>query len=545
MVVNPDKIEPETFDSGSRAYRKKLWVTLDSKDGEFRHLFWRRICLVVAAVSAAGWIVLTAGAWAEVRYYRGVSNIRYVDMALPWRWGQYRADLGLHDLTLGRLEMDALHPDLALIYFRAAEALEPGSLEARRMAARAEFLLGFKADALARLRMKVDAAAVAGDQAYLFDYFKVAFDLQADDEAFATSLQLLPRQPISSRTHQLIALAMATARYNRGYYRESEQILGDWGLQDLPEGDILLAQCEFEQGLRSQAISRLDADLARYTNREPILVALERLFLDQGRRQAVRQYAFLREIDQPANAQARMDLICADQAVGRKADETAEINGYFALYRTDAGAMALLAQFAANTGDPVTAARAREMARRAGIPLAEFDLCVAQANLVAQDYRSALRAVSIAQGEGGFEGRAGRAVLSGIRVVALLADGDSGAELAFSRFLANSGELRPVTGLFLVRKLKQAGFARQSRQLLERICSGQPGDEPALAELVRSDAILHNRAGLSEHLPSLLKMRKPPRDALESSLPWLDPAKDAPLRFQLLGALSDSRALGG
>ena len=52
MVVNPDKIEPETFDSGSRAYRKKLWVTLDSKDGEFRHLCWRRICLVVAAVCA-------------------------------------------------------------------------------------------------------------------------------------------------------------------------------------------------------------------------------------------------------------------------------------------------------------------------------------------------------------------------------------------------------------------------------------------------------------------------------------------------------------
>jgi hypothetical protein len=541
MAVNPDKIEPEVFDPASPAYRRKLWVALNSKDGEFRHLFWRRICLIAAAVAGAGWLALTAGAWAEIRYHRGFSNVRYVDLALPWRWDRYRADIGLHDLALGRLEMESLRPDLALVHFRSAQALAPDSLEARRMVARADYLLGFKSEALALLRTGVGAAADADNQAYLLDYFRFAFDLQADDEAFATGLRLLPRQPSASRVHPLIVLAMATARFNRGYYMESERILGEWGLQDLLEGDILVAQCEFERGQRGPAISRLDADLARYANRDPILVALEGLFLEQGRQEAVRQYAFLRAIDQPASAPVQMDLICADHAAGRKADERAEINDYCALFRADAGALALLSQFAANTGEPATASRAREMARRGGLPVAEFDLCVAQACLVAQDYRSALRAVSIAQGEGGLESRPGGALLSGIKVVALLAEGDAGAELAFSRFLAVSRGLRPIAGLFLVKQLRQAGLAAPSRQLLDRICSEHPGDEGVLAEVVRSDSVLHNRAALSAHLPLLLKMRKPPRDALESSLPWLDPAKDASLRFEVLGALADSR----
>jgi hypothetical protein len=275
---------------------------------------------------------------------------------------------------------------------------------------------------------------------------------------------------------------MATARYNRGYYLESEQILGDWGLQNQPEGDVLVAQCEFKRGLRLQAVGRLDADLARFANRDLLLVALERLFLAQGRPRAVRQFAFLRAIDQPMNRRARVDLICADHVLGRNADVSAEITAYCADFKGDAGALALLSQFAANTGDPATASRVREMARRQRAPIADFDLRVAQANMVAHDYRQALRAVALAQSEDGNVGRADGALLSGIRAVALLGAGDAGGILAFSRFLPVSGALQPVAGLFLVHQLSQAGFSAQSRGLLERICSENPGYEPALAD---------------------------------------------------------------
>jgi hypothetical protein len=538
--VNPEKIETKTFDPRDPAYRRKLWVKLDSREGSFRHFFWKRICLVLALLVLACWFAVAAAAWASVKYRRGFSQARYLDLAVPWRWGRYRAAIGAHYLALGRLELEGGHPGAALGYFNASVAMVPASLESRRLAALAQYRLDFKTAALALLRPGVASAAEAGDEAYLRAFFDVAFDLQADDEAFSVGRRLLPAQPDGFRIHQFIALQVATALYNRGHYLEADRILADWRLTDFPEGEVLLARCYAERGMREEAVRRLEGDLIRFTQRDGIYAALERLAREQGLPQAVRRYALLRGIAEPARPQARIDLLYADHALDRRADLRRETDSYCADFKSDTTALMLLSQFAADSGEPDVAEQARDLSLAAGISTAPFDLGVAQASIVARDYRRARRAITRAKAESQSAGRAFEAALAGTKAVALFGAGDSGAGLAFSDFLAVSGALRLPAGLFLVQQLRQAGFVEQSRQLLERVCAENPDAEPALAELIRSDAGAGNRAGLVANLPRLLKMRKPPADALEASLPLLDPAKDAELRRKAGQALADS-----
>ena len=473
--MNSEKVESKAFNRLNPAYRWRLWVNLDSRYGEFHHYFWRRISMVLAAVVLSGWIAATTGIWAHVKYHRGFSEVRYVDLAIPWRWGRYRAAIAAHYLSLGRVQIEKGNPVDALNYLDAALALKPGNLQIRRMAALAEFRLGYKPAALALLRVGLPSAAAAGDQPFLRAFFDVAFDAKADDDAFTTGSRLLPAQRDRDATHLFIALEMATARYNRGHYVEAERLLSDWGLLDFPEGEILSCLCEAARGRRGEALARLQGDLARFTHRDGITVALERLAREQGLPVMVRRYALLRGLATPARADTRIDLLYADQAIPGRADLRRDVDSYCADLGSDSVALTLLSQFAADSGLPDIAARASALAAGRGIRMDEFLIRTVQASIVAHDYRRAIQAVTVAQTQGRSLEPPEALALAGMKAVALYGAGDAGAELAFSDFFPHAASLNPIVGRFLADQLRDAGFARQSRQVLERVFPADPG----------------------------------------------------------------------
>ena len=536
--MNAEKRDPKIFDPGDPAYRWILWKRLNSSTGGFNFFFWRRIYLVSSAALLAAWLLATAGIWANAKYRHGYPDVRYIDLAAPWQWGRYRATIGAHYLDLGRAELEAGNPYSAYYNFRGALAMMPDSLECRRLVGLAQARIGMRAEALSILREGVAQAAKAGDEAYLRLYFDTAFDLQADDDARTAGQGLLPSPPDGLRIHLFLALETATALYNLSRYGEAEQLLSVWGLQDEPDAEILFARCESARGSRAYAIQRLEADLARFSQKDGILAALEGIAAERGLPQEVRRYALLRRENSPLLPAARLDLLYADRALGRASDVQSEIDSYCSDFKADAGALRGLARFAADAGQPETAQRALDAARSAGLPTADFDLALAQASLASHDYPRVFQAVALAQASGESMSPATAAALAGAKAVALLGDNAFGADSAFADFSSTSGALRPDAGLFLVGQLLQYGFPIQSRKLLERICADNPGDEPALAELVRTEATLADRSGLDANLPVLLKMRKPPRDALSAALPWLDPKDDATLRAEVVYALT-------
>ena len=541
--MNSPKIPARVFHRHDEAYRWKLWVKVLSRDNLlYYHFFWKRIGVFLAVLLGTGYLTATVGAWYNIVHRHGYYELGFADFILPWRWDQYRKVVDARYLRQGRQELEKGDPAAALNYFNPLLNFEPGNLENRRLAAQAQYQLGFKSVALDILRAGLTQAANAGDEAYLRAYFPIAFEEQADDEAFDLARRLLPAQPDGTAFHRFVALQAATARYNRRHDIEAEQILDSWKLRDTPEGEVLYAFCNAERGLRLPALVRLKQDLERFPKTDAIYLAIERLAREEGRPMEVRLFALLRVIDEPKDPQTRIDLLEADRTLNRKAELHKEIDLYCFDFKSDLHALALLAEFAAAGGDPDTAEQARDQAQAAGGADVEFDLAVAEAAIAAQDYPRALRAVARAQADSGGGNQDYETTFDGFKTVAQFGAQDSSAELAFTDFLPRAGALRPAVGLFLVQQLSRGGFTEPSRQLLERICSEHPDDQPALAELIRSDAAAHDRAGLVANLPQFLKMRKPPEDALEASLPCLDPVKDAALRAGVTDALGDIRS---
>ncbi len=491
-------------------------------------------------VLLSGWLVVTAAIWSTERYVQGFSQPKYVDLVFPWRWARYRSAMGSDYLKMGRQALQSGNTNTALSYLSEALNVDPGNRESLRLAVLTRYRLGSRAGVLALLRTKVASAAKDGDQGYLQTFFEIAFDLQADDEAFAVGRDMLPKAPDSVGLHRFIALQMATARFNRGHYSEAEQILTDWKLQDEPEGEIVFAECEAEQGRYADAVKRLEGDLAGLKRKDGLYATLVRLAQDQGDAEMELRYALLRRDAEPASPKARIDLLYADHALGTGADIRREIEAYCADFGSDPDAISLLAQFAIEAGEPHAAERARDLAKAKGIAPVEFEIAIAQASIAAGDYPRAVKVVTLAQGEGRSLGQAYEATLTGTKVVALFGARDSRANLAFSNFLPLSESLPHRAGHFLAHHLHILGLAEQSQQLLERVCDKDPDDEQALAELVSSDAATGNRDRLLTDLPRLLKMRKPPRDALDASLMCLDPTTDGALCQQVTLALSTS-----
>ena len=537
--MNAEKVDPKVFDPGNPAYRWILWKRINSSTGGYYFFFWRKVCLVAGAALLAIWLAATAGIWANAKYRRGYTEVRYVDLVAPWQWGRYRATVGARYLGLGRAELDAGNPYSAFYNFKGALAMMPDSIESRRLAGLAQARIGMKAEALSLLQAGLSAAARAGDEAYLQLYFDTAFDLQADDEARTAGQALLPSPPDGLKIHRLIALEVATSLYNRSHYADAEQLLSDWRLLDQPDGDILFARCQAGQGSRAGAIRRLSADLDRFPQRDGILAALEELARDQGLFQDVRRYALLRKQNSPSLPQPRLDLLRADQTLGLVPEVQADIDSYCSDFKSSAEALKGLGRFAADVGKPEIAQRILDLARAAAFPLTDFEVSLAQASLINRDYPRVFQTITMAQAGGQSPSPSSAAFLAGIKATALLGDNDYGADTAFAEFLANSRALRPDAGLVLVAQLLREGFPAQSRRLLEKLCSDNPGDKEALAELVRAEAALADHAGLAASLPRLLKMRKPPRDALNAALPWLDPGTDAPLRAAVVYALTN------
>ncbi|MEO6245259.1 MAG: hypothetical protein ABIQ12_07465, partial [Opitutaceae bacterium] len=343
--------------------------------------------------------------------------------------------------------------------------------------------------------------------------------------------------PDTELAHRFVALQMASAHYHRGRTGETAKIVADWGLDHAVEGQVLLAQCDRQQGVTAIALARLERAGALFPRRQEPLIELVRLHRELGHLDEARRYALLRSIREPGSAGAHIDLLHGYHAAGDNAAEARELADYFRDFGRDPNALVLLLWFAVDTGQPVLAERLHALANEQKLPAATFDLGRVQASLAAKDYA---RTITLADAALREERSASETAspLYAMRAVAHFGLGDTArGQIALTAFL-NNARLRASDALLLARQLKDIGFAEQAHRVLERACQLDPLNEPALAELIRLDAEAGNRAALAENLPKLFEMRKHFRETLEATLRHLNEPADAPLRRQIQEALA-------
>ena len=539
--VDLSKDELQPFDPHDPRYRGKLWVRIVTPSFAYHHVFWHRIALVLFALAVTGWLGTAAAAWGFVKYRRGFAEVSYLDLAFyPLRAGHYRTGLGHHYLARGReaLEKKNYRGGYALLV--AGLARVPDDVPARRLVAFTQIRLG-RAD-LALSTLAAGAALATADLNYLKLLFALLLESQEDERVRTLATQLLPAQPDAVLTHQFIALQAATADFHRGRYDEAERLLTDWRLTDSLEGEILVAQCDWERGYPELALLRLERELTRFPQRDELYLQLVRLHRELGHLGEARRYALLRHFTDPASPGPRIDLLRTYHATDDRVAAARELATYLADFSTNPSALVLLAWFAVDTAQLALAAQAHALAVAQKFPLNAFSLARVQAALATQDYRAALTLAETALREENENNPNFGATLNGLRALALFGLRDTArAELTLGSFL-NQAQLRASDALLLAKQLRLLGQPSAAHRVLERACVLDPLNQAALAELIRLDAESGNRAALAEHLPKLLRLRKPSRPVLEETLLRLDQPADAPLREQIRTALARASA---
>jgi len=389
MAKPDEKIAAIVFDPHAPAFRRKLWVRITTPAGPRLIFIWPRILVLSAVLLVAGWLALAGAIWGFVKFQRGITGVHFVDLAFyPIRQSQYRATLGSHYLAVAKQAIEARKWDETMQSLRASLAYAPELLETRLILA--EFHQRMMQPEVA-LRILDDGAAFARtDSDYLRRLVRLAEGQRAYERVLRLGRTLLPAQPDLDPWHRHLAHRTAAALIELRRFAEAEDLIKRWKLDTQADGQLLLANISVARDQTEDAIQRLELVQGKLPRDESISIQLTRLYLQLGRISDARRTAFMRSLAHPESAGARIDLLNLDWQLDRRDDFFQGADQFLAGHATDAPALALLAQVAADTAQPELATRVLAAARAAGLPPVIFLGALMQAQCAAGQFESAL-----------------------------------------------------------------------------------------------------------------------------------------------------------
>lgn len=533
----PDRL----FDPRSPKWRWRLWIRLRN-EADTRvtyHIFWRRIVMLLLVLAVSGWLAAAGAAWLFIRKKHGYPDVSYLNIVLPFRWDRHRESLGRYYLQQARAAVEARKPVEALRLYGAGLARQPDDFAARRELAQLYLLFRHPENALQVLTARIDAARE--DRDTLRFAFALLFELQHDEEAQALARRLLANAPASSPTNGFIALQAARAALNRNHFDEVEALATRWSLDQTPEGQVLLANCDWERGYPDLAILRLEQARAAHPRFDEIPLTLLRYQRQLGRHEQALNEALIRHSADPFSPGPRVDLLYAWSQRGDRARLDREAGSFIQDFAHDPRALTLLLRFAASEGQPALARRTRDLiaAGNLPVPAAAATVAIVQACLTANQPAEALAELQQTAAAAGPEGARFNQVTAGLRSLASYRTGDTeSGEIALRNFLSRENP-RAADALQLAGQFMSAGLSAEAQRLYLSALVLDPQNQVALAAVVTGAAAQRDQATLARYTPDLLQSRKPSRPALTAALAALDPTDPAqePLHTSIRRAL--------
>ncbi len=531
------KLPNRSFNPQDPKYRRRLWAIYDSGGRTVIYVFWRRAAVALLAASVALWLLGAAFVWGTWRHRRGYETVDYRHIALPWMWHEARRAVAREHLDRGERDWNEGRHVSGINHLRVGLARVPEDLPRRKLLGTAYIALGRHDLAVATLEYGA-REALREDVGYLALLFALLFEIQDDQRALELARRLLPETPDEELPHLFLALQAAIALHHGGAYDQAEEMIAKWGLHRAAEGQLLLAQGDWERGHAELAVLRLEQERHHFPRSDEMLVRLIRYYRQLGRAAKARLIAQERLQHSPGSPGPRLDVLYVTRDVNELPALRAEIEAYLSDFAEDPLALQLLGGFALDTGDAALAGRIHALALERGLAMEPFTLALMQARLVAQDYAGALAAADLAvEGRRQTSAHDFRSMFDGLRAVAHYGMGDRPrGDLQLAAFLGG-GRLRANDGLFLARQLMHVGADAAAARALEHAAAQEQYNQAALSELVLMRARLRDLPELRRQLPRLLGMRKPSRTVLEEALAALDPVADRALTARVAEVL--------
>jgi Tfp pilus assembly protein PilF len=479
-------------------------------------IFWKRFVGFIVLLAIIAWLGAASAAYLFVKYRRGFTDVKFTHMLLlPAKWDEYEAARGEFLIKNAQRDINEERFREAFYGLRLGLIKAPAHKEARLQLA--QFYGLWKRPDLTRLTLLDGFAYHKNDNDYLKTLFSFLLQQQDDQQILAYYKELLANDPEITPRNQLVALAAASSCYFRGNYDEAETILRRYQLELSRDGRLLGARINWDRGARDQALARLDELKSEFPNDEEIYTQTVFYLREAGRDDEARRESFLRALANPRNARARIDELYALQKEGEVETVKISAEGIFNDFSSDSNALLALADFAANSGDPVLARRVYDHAKANNLNWEGAALMTVEANIVAKKYQAALELVRELLKANPEWGKRFYSVFNGLQAIANYGLGDAeAAQLFLNNFLTQSN-VRAENLVAVSKRLLAVGARIQARQVLEQAVKSDPLNQAALTNLVQLDIDLNNTAPLAGNVRKLLTMRRPSQDVLRAA----------------------------
>jgi len=479
-------------------------------------IFWKQFVGFIVILALLGWLGAASAAYLFVKYRRGFTEVKLTHMLLlPAQWNEYEVARGEFLIKNAQRDMKEQKFREAFYGLRLGLIKAPAHKEARLQLA--QFYGLWKRPDLTRLTLLDGFAYHKNDNDYLKTLFSFLLQQQDDQQVLAYYKELLANDTAITPRNQLVALAAASSCYFRGNYDEAETILRRYQLELSRDGRLLGARINWDRGARDQALARLNELNAEFPNDEEIYTQTVAYLREAGRDDEARRESFLRALANPRNARARIDELYALQKEGGAAAVKSAADEIFKDFSGDSNALLALADFAANSGDPVLARRIYDHAKARDLNWEGAALMTVEANIVAKKYQAALELVRELLKSNPEWGKRFYSVFNGLQAIANYGLGDAeAAQLFLNNFLTQSN-VRAENLVAVSKRLLAVGARTQARQVLEQAVKSDPLNQAALTNLVQLDLDLNNTAPLAGNVRKLLTMRRPSQDVLRAA----------------------------
>jgi len=497
----------------SRRSAASRFFLVSTGDRRRLRIHWPRVGGAVLIGCLTVWLTLGTLAFTILHHYRGITQVRFVDVIWPSRWPYVRLARGEHDISTGLIHVHRQQYRDAFTYLNRGLARAPADLAARKLLV--DLLLVSNQSDLAQTTLLAGIPFHVANPDYLALTFRFLFERAKDTEALALARKLLTQSPVAPATNEIALLAAATAYFQRGNYDSAEELLHRLPrFGHSPDAQLLVAKIDWERGYRDLAILCLRALANQHPHNPSICEELVRRLQHRELHDEARRHTLSFQIANPGLARPRLDLVHAYRQSNDTVALQREVDHILQDFPSNHAILLALGEFAARFGDHGLAERLCAHARQHHLPVAPFDLLRIESLLARRDYAAVLATTRALLHDEPQNSRAHALVLESLQAVAQLGAGDRDSARSFiSRLLVEPG-IRAQNLLAIANRFAELDSTDEACRLLARAVAIDPQNQPALTRLIELELNLNRTDDLPAHLLRFVGMRKPSPDIL-------------------------------
>tara|TARA_B100000989_G_scaffold294022_1_gene272313 strand:+ start:1447 stop:3135 length:1689 start_codon:yes stop_codon:yes gene_type:complete len=513
MPKNSHNKKPKARNSvllGFAALRRK-------DDGSIHYQFqWRRICIALSVLVIAGWLSLASAIYGYFKYVKEFEEISFwKTLVLPFRMEAHRKEMGDYQIRKSKEFIEEGDIRSAFYYLRAGIIRSPGNLEGRVLLA--EFYSDILLMPEKALKTLQDGMPYAekDNLEYIQTYIQALLDERMNKDVIELCQQGLKENPENLSMKLFLALSSATAYYYENNFEEAEALINKYELTRLLEGTILQANIEWSQKNPEAAIELLENALNRYPSNDIIYDYLAQFYQRLGKGAKARRYAILRTLENPLEADPRIDLLLIYNQLGQKKEEKREIEAILNQFNEQPQELHQVALFASQTQNVPLAQRIYTQALDNGFNMGPFCFALINTHIEAQEYPEALALLEEFDNEGASWMRANQGITNGLRALAHLGSGNPDIAQAYLKKMLEDRTLSTERLIFISNELQEMNGDDQAYQILIGAQKRDPENPLPLIELVSLELNTNNKYDtLKPHLEKLMTLNAPPSDLL-------------------------------